>query len=60
MGGGGIPATMDAYVHKPYVVVWLHSNFSVSINQPLPSVLNHFYETLDRRYKKNLKWLYVV
>jgi hypothetical protein len=29
-------------------------------NQPQPSVLNIVYETLDRRYKKNLKYLYVV
>mmetsp|Transcript_69083 Transcript_69083/g.101237 ORF Transcript_69083/g.101237 Transcript_69083/m.101237 type:complete len:519 (+) Transcript_69083:103-1659(+) len=53
-------ACMDACVHKPYVLVWVHSNFSVGVNQPLPSLLNLMYETLDRRYKKNLKWLYVV
>ena len=38
----------------------LESRLSVANNQPLPSVLNHVYETLDRRYKKNLKLLYVV
>lgn len=55
-----IIATMDACVHKPFVLVWVHSNFSVGANQPLPTVFNQVYETLDRRYKKNLKWLYVV
>ena len=53
-------STMDASVHKPYVVVWVHSNFSVALNQPLPVLLNSVYETLDRRFKKNLAWLYVV
>jgi O-acetyl-ADP-ribose deacetylase (regulator of RNase III) len=55
-----IIATMDALVHKPFVLVWVHSNFAVGTNQPLPTVLNAIYESLDRRYKKNLKYLYVV
>ena len=50
-----IIATMDALVHKPFVLVWVHSNFAVGTNQPLPTVLNAIYESLDRRYKKNLK-----
>lgn len=55
-----IISTMDAHVHRPFVLVWVHSNFSVGLNQPLPAVFSQVYETLDRRYKKNLKWLYVV
>uniref|UniRef100_A0A7S4KJ18 Macro domain-containing protein n=1 Tax=Guillardia theta TaxID=55529 RepID=A0A7S4KJ18_GUITH len=52
--------TMDNQVHVPYSIVYVHSNFSVALNQPLPSLFSRIHEVLDRRFKKNIKRLYVV
>ncbi|KAJ1470020.1 hypothetical protein T484DRAFT_1849465, partial [Baffinella frigidus] len=49
---------MDASVHKPYAVVYVNANFSVSANQPMPSWMSQVYTVLDRRYKKNIKQFY--
>mmetsp|Transcript_48038 Transcript_48038/g.115276 ORF Transcript_48038/g.115276 Transcript_48038/m.115276 type:complete len:119 (+) Transcript_48038:247-603(+) len=51
---------MDQHVHQPYTLVFVNTNFSLVNNQPLPAWFATAYETLDRRYKKNLKHLIVL
>ncbi|XP_062862769.1 rho GTPase-activating protein 8-like [Trichomycterus rosablanca] len=51
--------TLDQYVESDYTVVYFHYGLR-SINKPNLSWLRNAYREFDRKYKKNLKALYVV
>ncbi|XP_060759083.1 rho GTPase-activating protein 8-like isoform X2 [Neoarius graeffei] len=51
--------TLDQYVESDYTVVYFHYGLR-SINKPSLSWLRNAYREFDRKYKKNLKALYVV
>ncbi|KAF7694033.1 rho GTPase-activating protein 8-like [Silurus meridionalis] len=51
--------TLDQYVESDYTVVYFHYGLR-SINKPSLSWLRSAYREFDRKYKKNLKALYVV
>uniref|UniRef100_A0A8B9LQU7 Rho GTPase activating protein 8 n=1 Tax=Astyanax mexicanus TaxID=7994 RepID=A0A8B9LQU7_ASTMX len=51
--------TLDQYVESDYTVVYFHYGLR-SINKPSLRWLRDAYREFDRKYKKNLKTLYVV
>ncbi|XP_060980337.1 rho GTPase-activating protein 8 isoform X3 [Dama dama] len=51
--------TLDQYVESDYTIVYFHYGLS-SRNKPSLRWLQSAYKEFDRRYKKNLKALYVV
>ncbi|KAM9311486.1 rho GTPase-activating protein 8 [Gastrophryne carolinensis] len=51
--------TLDQYVENDYTVVYFHFGLN-SRNKPSLSWLQSAYKEFDRKYKKNLKALYVV
>ncbi|XP_063302795.1 rho GTPase-activating protein 8 isoform X1 [Pelobates fuscus] len=51
--------TLDHYVENDYTVVYFHYGLN-SRNKPSLSWLQSAYKAFDRKYKKNLKMLYVV
>ncbi|XP_007531979.2 rho GTPase-activating protein 8 [Erinaceus europaeus] len=51
--------TLDQHVEKDYVIVYFHYGLN-SQNKPSLSWLQSTYKEFDRKYKKNLKALYVV
>ncbi|XP_053575015.1 rho GTPase-activating protein 8 [Bombina bombina] len=51
--------TLDQYVENDYTVVYFHYGLN-SRNKPSLSWLQTAYKAFDRKYKKNLKALYVV
>ncbi|XP_059743179.1 rho GTPase-activating protein 8 isoform X2 [Bos taurus] len=51
--------TLDQYVESDYTIVYFHYGLS-SQNKPSLRWLQSAYKEFDRRYKKNLKALYVV
>ncbi|XP_077122731.1 rho GTPase-activating protein 8 isoform X6 [Ranitomeya variabilis] len=51
--------TLDQYVENDYTVVYFHYGLN-SRNKPSLSWLQSAYKAFDRKYKKNLKALYVV
>ncbi|KAK3098771.1 hypothetical protein FSP39_022963 [Pinctada imbricata] len=51
--------TLDQYVENDYVVVYFHYGLT-SKNKPKLSWLVQMYRDLDRKYKKNLKAMYLV
>lgn len=51
--------TLDKYVEQDYSVVYFHYGLT-SKNKPPMSWLWHAYKAFDRKYKKNLKALYLV
>ncbi|XP_029809948.1 rho GTPase-activating protein 8 [Suricata suricatta] len=51
--------TLDQYVDSDYSIVYFHHGLS-SRNKPSAGWLQDAYKEFDRRYKKNLKVLYVV
>ncbi|XP_067674547.1 rho GTPase-activating protein 8-like isoform X1 [Haliotis asinina] len=51
--------TLDQYVEEDYVIVYFHYGLS-SRNKPKLSWLMQAYKEFDRKYKKNLKALYLV
>ncbi|RXM34893.1 Rho GTPase-activating protein 8 [Acipenser ruthenus] len=51
--------TLDQYVESDYTVVYFHFGLR-SINKPSLKWLQRAYKEFDRKYKKNLKALYVV
>ena len=51
--------TLDRYVDIDYTIVYFHHGLKTS-NKPPLSWLWGLYKVLDRRYKKNLKSLYIV
>jgi Rho GTPase-activating protein 1 len=51
--------TLDAYVDMDYSLVYFHHGLT-SKNKPPLRWLWEVYKALDRRYKKNLKSLYLV
>ncbi|XP_069484264.1 rho GTPase-activating protein 8 isoform X3 [Ambystoma mexicanum] len=51
--------TLDRYVENDYIVVYFHYGLN-SRNKPSLSWLQSAYKEFDRKYKKNLKALYVV
>ncbi|XP_022122349.1 rho GTPase-activating protein 1 [Pieris rapae] len=51
--------TLDKYVEQDYSVVYFHHGLS-SVNKPPFSWLWKAYKAFDRKYKKNLKTLYLV
>ncbi|KAK3544853.1 hypothetical protein QTP86_027527, partial [Hemibagrus guttatus] len=54
-----IKYTLDQHVESDYTVVYFHYGLR-SINKPSLSWLRNAYREFDRKYKKNLKTLYVV
>ncbi|XP_067855875.1 rho GTPase-activating protein 8-like isoform X1 [Heptranchias perlo] len=51
--------TLDQYVESDYILVYFHYGLRSS-NKPSLSWLQNAYKEFDRKYKKNLKALYVV
>ncbi|XP_052808782.1 rho GTPase-activating protein 1-like isoform X2 [Mya arenaria] len=51
--------TVDPYVEMDYVIVYFHHGLT-SRNKPRLSWMVQVYRELDRKYKKNLKALYIV
>uniref|UniRef100_A0A8D0RL56 Rho GTPase activating protein 8 n=1 Tax=Sus scrofa TaxID=9823 RepID=A0A8D0RL56_PIG len=51
--------TLDQYVESDYIIVYFHHGLN-SRNKPSLGWLQSAYKEFDRRYKKNLKALYVV
>ncbi|KAM9845868.1 rho GTPase-activating protein 8-like isoform 2-T2 [Aulostomus maculatus] len=51
--------TLDQYVEMDYILVYFHHGLSSS-NKPSLRWLQEAYRQFDRKYKKNLKTLYVV
>ncbi|CAD5117130.1 DgyrCDS5938 [Dimorphilus gyrociliatus] len=51
--------TLDQYVENDYSIVYFHFGFNRE-NKPSFAWLRQAYKEFDRRYKKNLKALYVV
>ncbi|CAB4027764.1 rho GTPase-activating 8-like isoform X2 [Paramuricea clavata] len=51
--------TLDQYVENDYSVVYFHHGLN-SKNKPSISWLVQVYQALDRKYKKNLKALFIV
>lgn len=51
--------TLDQYVEQDYSLVYFHHGLN-SKNKPPVSWLWSAYKVLDRKYKKNLKALYLV
>ncbi|XP_006866959.1 PREDICTED: rho GTPase-activating protein 8 [Chrysochloris asiatica] len=51
--------TLDQYVENDYTLVYFHYGLN-SQNKPSLSWLQNAYKEFDRKYKKNLKALYVV
>ncbi|XP_045408769.1 rho GTPase-activating protein 8 isoform X3 [Lemur catta] len=51
--------TLDQYVENDYTIVYFHYGLN-SRNKPSLSWLQSAYKEFDRKYKKNLKALYVV
>ncbi|XP_030641436.1 rho GTPase-activating protein 8-like [Chanos chanos] len=54
-----IKYTLDQYVESDYTLVYLHYGLRSS-NKPSLSWLRDAYREIDRKYKKNLKAVYVV
>ena len=54
-----LKVTLDRYVDIDYTIVYFHHGLKTS-NKPPLSWLWGLYKVLDRRYKKNLKSLYIV
>lgn len=54
-----IRMTLDQYVEFDYVIVYFHHGMT-SKNKPKLSWMVQIYRELDRKYKKNLKALYLV
>jgi hypothetical protein len=50
---------MDRLVNRPYVLIYIHSEFS-SENRPELSWLREMFDIFDRKYRANLKAMYVV
>lgn len=51
--------TLDQYVQLDYILVYFHFGLR-SVNKPSVKWLREAYSEFDRKYKKNLKALYVV
>jgi len=51
--------TFDQYVTSDYVIVYFHDGLN-SLNRPSYTWLMRAYRHIDRKYKKNLKALYIV
>lgn len=51
--------TLDRYVENDYTLVYFHHGLT-SLNKPPLSWLWQAYKAFDRKYKKNLKALYLV
>lgn len=51
--------TLDKFVEQDYSLVYFHYGLT-SKNKPTLSWLWHAYRAFDRKYKKNLKKLYLV
>ncbi|XP_074128248.1 rho GTPase-activating protein 8 isoform X1 [Sminthopsis crassicaudata] len=56
---GYLKYTLDEYVENDYTIVYFHYGLR-SRNKPSLSWLKSAYKEFDRKYKKNLKALYVV
>ncbi|XP_065909987.1 rho GTPase-activating protein 1-like [Dysidea avara] len=51
--------TVDHYVESDYTILYLHHGLTAS-NKPSFNWLRQMYKAMDRKYKKNLKKLYIV
>uniref|UniRef100_A0A7N9CD02 Rho GTPase activating protein 8 n=1 Tax=Macaca fascicularis TaxID=9541 RepID=A0A7N9CD02_MACFA len=58
-GGRYLKYTLDQYVENDYTIVYFHYGLN-SRNKPSLGWLQSAYKEFDRKYKKNLKALYVV
>ncbi|XP_029437925.1 rho GTPase-activating protein 1 isoform X1 [Rhinatrema bivittatum] len=56
---GYLKYTLDQYVESDYTLVYLHHGLT-SENKPSLSWLRDAYREFDRKYKKNIKALYIV
>ncbi|XP_035758795.1 rho GTPase-activating protein 1 isoform X3 [Egretta garzetta] len=56
---GYLKFTLDQYVESDYTLVYLHHGLT-SENKPSLSWLRDAYREFDRKYKKNIKALYIV
>lgn len=56
---GYLKHTLDQYVESDYTLLYLHHGLS-SDNKPSLSWLRDAYREFDRKYKKNIKALYIV
>lgn len=54
-----IRRTFDQYVEMDYVIIYFHHGLN-SLNRPSYGWLMRAYRHIDRKYKKNLKALYIV
>ncbi|XP_015782965.1 protein GDAP2 homolog [Tetranychus urticae] len=51
--------TLDRLVSRDFVVMYFHT-LTTRDNHPPPNFIRYVYETLDHRYKKNLKAFYII
>ncbi|EPY83995.1 Rho-GTPase-activating protein isoform 1-like protein [Camelus ferus] len=56
---GYLKHTLDQYVESDYTLIYLHHGLT-SDNKPSLSWLRDAYREFDRKYKKNIKALYIV
>uniref|UniRef100_A0A8C7QBB6 Rho GTPase activating protein 1 n=1 Tax=Oncorhynchus mykiss TaxID=8022 RepID=A0A8C7QBB6_ONCMY len=54
-----LKATLDQYVESDYTLIYFHNGLT-SENKPSLSWLRDAYREFDRKYKKNIKALYIV
>ncbi|KAF7642286.1 hypothetical protein LDENG_00260870 [Lucifuga dentata] len=54
-----LKATLDQYVESDYTLIYFHHGLT-SENKPSLSWLRDAYREFDRKYKKNIKALYIV
>lgn len=51
---------MEPFVHDDYVIAYFHQGLNESNKPPIQFLWNSYKEMLDRKFRKNLKRLYVV
>lgn len=56
---GYLKHTLDQYVESDYTLVYFHHGLT-SMNKPSLTWLRNAYNEFDRKYKKNIKALYIV
>ncbi|RVE75007.1 hypothetical protein OJAV_G00012580 [Oryzias javanicus] len=54
-----LKATLDQYVESDYTLIYFHHGLT-SLNKPSLGWLRDAYKEFDRKYKKNIKALYIV
>ncbi|KAG7265454.1 hypothetical protein CRUP_002263 [Coryphaenoides rupestris] len=54
-----LKATLDQYVESDYTLIYFHHGLT-SDNKPSLGLVRDAYKEFDRKYKKNIKALYIV